>query len=98
MSRYYTLKDGVVTPCDDLIKWGRWLEKANRIVECTHITSQIDVSTVFLGLDYRFSDVGQPIVFETLVFGGDFDGEMNRYTSLDAAKQGHAIMVAKVTQ
>ena len=70
-----------------------------RCIENTQLDG-CSVSTVFLGLDHRFSDVDSntPIIFETLVFNGEFNGEMERYTTVEAAKQGHAIMVAKVLQ
>lgn len=47
------------------------------------------VSTVFLRWDHRTAGIGLPVLFETLVFGGDFDGYMERYTSYDDSLQGH---------
>ena len=99
MSDYYKLEDGVVTPCDTLKEWCEWMSTADRQIERTAINDDVDVSTVFLGIDHRWTkDVGSPIIFETLVFGGEFDGNGGRYTSIDAAKQGHAIILAKVRQ
>jgi hypothetical protein len=36
------------------------------------------VSTVFLGLDHSFSEDGPPILWETMVFGGELDQETDR--------------------
>ena len=55
----------------------------------------IQVSTVFLGLDHGY-DNGPPVLFETLVFGGLLDGEMERYCTWDEAEQGHEAMVDRV--
>ena len=51
---------------------------------------------MFLGLDHSFADVGPPILFETMVFGGEHDQEMERYATWDEAVAGHDIMVQKV--
>jgi hypothetical protein len=68
----------------------------NRTVGYTQITSEILVSTVFLGLDHHFSGRGPAILFETVVFGGPRDGDMWRYSSRDDAKAGHAAAVRNV--
>ena len=48
--------------------WARWFETADRRVALTEV-SGIRVSTVFLGLDYRFSGEGPPLLlFETMTF------------------------------
>lgn len=53
------------------------------------------ISTVFLGSDHQYLD-GPPLLFETMVFGGPMDGEMERYTTLEQAEQGHKAMVDRV--
>lgn len=55
---------------------------------------EVEVSTVFLGLDHAFE--GPPLLFETLVFGGELDGQMERYSTRQSAIAGHDQMVAKV--
>lgn len=52
------------------------------------------VSTVFLGLNHAFWD-GPPLWFETMVFGGPLHAEMERYTTIEEARAGHAEMVAR---
>lgn len=79
----------------DIFKWGKWFEKVERYVGDTEING-IRVSTVFLGLDHDFGQRSSPVLWETMVFGGILDGEMERYTSLESAKHGHEEMVKKV--
>lgn len=55
------------------------------------------VSTVFLGLDHSYGE-GDPVLFETLVFDGALDGEMERYHTFEEAKAGHLAMVKRVQE
>ena len=54
------------------------------------------ISTVFLGLDYRVSRRGPPLLFETRVFGGSLDRFQNRCATWDKAEAMHAEIVAFV--
>ncbi len=81
----------------DLIKWANWFENADRIVAKTTVSPDAKVSTVFLGLDHRFGE-GEPLLFETMVFGGKLDQEMDRYSTWKEAEEGHAAMVKKVEE
>lgn len=81
----------------DVVKWGRWLEEADRTVGLTK-TRAGEVSTVFLGLDHNFSDEGPPILFESLVFGGKLNGEGRRYATWDEAEAGHWELVLLTTE
>lgn len=54
------------------------------------------VSTVWMGLDHRFMGDGPPLIFESMVFGGALDGEMDRYSTKEKAAAGHARLVALV--
>lgn len=49
----------------------------------------VRVSTVFLGLDHSFG-AGPPVLWETMIFGGDHDEYQERYTSYEDAVEGHA--------
>lgn len=91
--RHYILK-GRTPFAVDLMTWGRWLEKNNRVVGLTKITAACRVSTVFLGLDHNFFG-GEPILFETMIFGGPLDGEQWRYRTYDEAERGHAEAVTQ---
>lgn len=93
MSEYYIL-EGREPKVVDLMAWGRWFGKADRKVANTKI-GDTTVSTVFLGLDHSFGN-GPPLLFETLVFGGELADEMDRYETYEQAEAGHKTMVAKV--
>ena len=93
MGDYYIL-DGKEVKEVDLITWAKWYEKTERHVAYEKI-GDVRVSTVFLGLNHNFGD-GAPILFETLVFGGPLDGEMDRYTTWEQAEAGHKAMVERV--
>jgi hypothetical protein len=56
---------------------------------------QCDVSTVFLGIDHRFTGEGPPLVFETMTFGAprwDLDVQL-RWATWAEAEAGHAAVV-----
>ena len=94
MSRHYIL-DGHEPVACDMMTWARWFESADRHVRQT-IQGDVTISTVFLGLDYSFSDEGPPVLFETMVFEGGHGGDMERYCTWSQAEAGHARWVAKV--
>lgn len=91
---YYILdKDKNPVPCADIAQWGEWMfEKDNKkIVAQTHI-GDVMVSTVFLGIDHNWAfDNSAPILFETMVFGGDkdLDSYQERYRTYKEAMEGH---------
>jgi hypothetical protein len=82
----------------DLLKWAKWFENApGRIVKQEQI-GEYRVSTVFLGMNHNFGD-GAPLLFETMVFGGDQDGEyQKRCSTWDEAEAMHAQAVAGVIE
>lgn len=81
-------------PANDLIAWGKWFQTAERHVAKDSV-NEVEISTVFLGLDHGFGE-SQPVLFETMVFGGDLDQEQERYHTWDEAEAGHKEMVARV--
>ena len=93
---FYTLDaEGCPVPCHDTHAWARWHETAQRHVARTTY-GEITISTVFLGLDHNFTGSGPPVLWETMVFGGMLDNEMERYTNLGDARRGHDAMVLRV--
>lgn len=88
----YILEGRTVKPCDDLLTWAEWFEQtANRIIDVDHVqdvSGEVRVSTVFLGIDHSFGD-GEPLLFESMVFGGTSDQYQERYTTIEAAEAGH---------
>ncbi len=94
MSDKYILEGHEPIECPDLMRWASWFEKADRHVDKTAI-GDIKISTVFLGLNHNFGD-GPPVLFETMIFGGDFNEEMWRYSTWEGAEKGHQKAVEKV--
>jgi hypothetical protein len=89
---YYKL-DGstahTVVSCSSLYEWVEWFESADRVVRQEE-RAGVRLSTVFLGIDHRFGDgPGPPLVFETMIFGGERDGDCWRYATWDEAESGH---------
>jgi hypothetical protein len=97
---YYILIDKVPVAVD-LKTWDTWFEKTQtsgdtRRVNQTVVNKRCSVSTVFLGLDHNFSGTGDPILFETMVFGGPLDGGMRRCSTWKQAEAMHDAAVAEV--
>lgn len=84
-------------------RWGvLHADQDYKVVEQTQV-GPYWVSTVWLGIDHSFVPGSAPVIFETMVFatsddvrelGPDLDCQ--RYSTEDAARQGHADMVTLV--
>jgi hypothetical protein len=73
----------------ELLEWGRLLEQEHyRLVEFTEVGA-VHVSTVWLGLDHAMGNTTPPLIFETMIFGGELDEKCQRYATLEEAKAGH---------
>lgn len=46
------------------------------------------VSTVWMGINHRFGP-GDPLIFETMIFGGEYDSACQRYCTEAEAADGH---------
>lgn len=79
------------------MEWARWYETADaeRIVAQTG-NEALMISTVFLGLDHNFYGRGPPLLFETMVFGGEHDGDQWRCATWTEAEADHRRAVALV--
>lgn len=97
MFRMYILdKSKTPIPIEDAIKWGRWFNSNNQQVANTKI-DDIQISTIFLGLDH--GDLSQqPILFETMIFGGKHDGYQTRCCTYAEALAEHCGTTLKVIQ
>lgn len=93
----YILNGHEPVPIDDLMLWGKWMGTGDqRRVAHDQPFPNVRVSTVFLGLDHRFGSHGPPILFETMVFGGEFNNLQERYCTWDEAEKGHAEILQRV--
>lgn len=106
MTRWYRLyklggdgKTPILLPEGEYPQDAREWKNPARTVGSTEITPDIRVSTVFLCLDHSHSHDPNdpPVLWETMVFGGESDGFQERYTSWDDAYAGHQDVVAKLT-
>jgi hypothetical protein len=82
-------------PCTDLFDWGRWMKdtEKRRVGDITIDDAQI--STVFMGLDHNFSG-GEPLLFETMIFGGEHDQYQERCSTWEQAVEMHDRVVRMV--
>jgi hypothetical protein len=87
MTDKYILKGKIPVIEPSLLEWAKWYEAADRTVKETRV-GDAKVSTVFLGLDRQFGD-GPPLLFQTMIFDGDRDGEAYRYSTWEEAAVGH---------
>jgi hypothetical protein len=85
----YVLVDGKPVYEPDFMKWALWMEDFNHIAMNTF--GEVQVSTVFLGTDHSYpqGNPTNPILFETMVFGGPLDQEQERYSTMEEALAGH---------
>lgn len=98
MKRYYILQEGVPFAVPGVEAWGAWIsDVANARCCVLRLTSfgDIDISTVFLGID-ESPDDGPPLVWETKVFGGPLNSESERYATREQACEGHDRMSERV--
>jgi hypothetical protein len=75
-------------------QWARLFEDERHISEDR--IGDVDISTVWMGLDHNFLANGPPLIFETMIFGGVLDGECWRYATEREAREGHARAVELV--
>ena len=95
MGQLYILDGKTPVPLFDTTKWGLQVDK---IIGKDQFGS-VSVSTVFLGIDHSFGG-GDPVLFETMIFGGEHDQRQERYCTWDEAEKGQQIacdLVNKIT-
>jgi hypothetical protein len=81
-----------------IIQHSEWIEDnpEKKAVKQEHI-GDIFISTVFLGLDHSWnSDI--PVLWETMIFGGEHDQYQDRYTSHEDALEGHKLALTLITK
>lgn len=96
MNRYILNDAGEPVECHDLMEWARWFEAnddARRVAADERQAG--NVSTVFLGLNHNFGN-GAPLLYETMIFGGEHDGYQERASTRAEAVREHAKALALV--
>lgn len=95
MDNYILDEKGDPVKEPDLLKWAKWFECGNRSLKRDTVFDGVDVSTVFLGLDHGFNG-GAPVLWETMVFGGEHDEYQERYNTKEQALEGHERIIDMV--
>jgi len=98
MSRWYILDNNNKPVAKPVVEAAQWLEDNDhrRIVKRDEI-GDILVSTVFLGLDHAW-DSDTPVLWETMIFGGEHNQYQERYTSHKDALEGHELALTLITK
>jgi hypothetical protein len=99
MIYYYVLYGKIAVRTTDLTEWAKKFEE-NRQVAKDHIGDAC-VSTVFLGMDHQYYDDepdAPPMLFETIIFGGEHDESLWRYSTWEQAEQGHKKVCDKLRE
>lgn len=87
---YYILDGHTPVKVKNVMEYHEWyMENAVVHVKLDKLPNGVDVSTVFLGLDHNYYGGGKPILFETMIFGGEHEHFMNRYSTWEEAEAGH---------
>ena len=95
MSHYYLNDDHTYKPCS-LMEWAAQVEKLWK-KDGKHVADEMvnhkRVSTIWLGVDHNFIEIGPPLLFETMVFDevekGGYTIYTDRYTTWEQAEEGH---------
>jgi hypothetical protein len=99
MDKYILNDKGEPELCSDINRWAEGFENnEGRVVKREEVTPGVEVSTVFLGLDHNLSGKGSPVLWESMVFGGEHDQQMmDRCSgSREQAEAMHQRMIADV--
>lgn len=102
IGQYVLDEEGQPVRAQSLLSWGKWLQEHPEQCRLARDTvGDTTVSTIFLALDYDFRDrPHEPLLWETMIFGGDYnryDQFQRRYTSREAALEGHKRLVQMLT-
>lgn len=86
-------------------EWGEFMQTVGKEEYYRHVrrdyffingNEYCDISTVFLGIDHAFGRSKGPILFESMIFGGEKSEWQERYSTWDQAEMGHKLIVAKI--
>ncbi len=88
------LIDGKIVKPKNMLEYVEWEGDSSKRIIAQWEKGKVLVSTVFLGLDHNHRSENDPILFETMIFGGKYDNAQWRYRTLEAAKVHHDQVVA----
>jgi hypothetical protein len=85
---WYILKRGKPVMAKSTKAYIYWSQNSRYKAVAQENINDIYVSTTFLGLDHGYGSQ-YPVLWETMIFGGEHDQYQERYISLEAAQRGH---------
>lgn len=88
---HYYDKQGNPIDRDEVLRL--WSDPDYRFVAVDTLPNGVKVSTVWTGIDYSLYDDVKPLIFETMIFGGERDTYAWRYTTEAEALEGHRQVV-----
>jgi len=96
MFRLYVLKlDTIPVEIETINEWRDYFDNNSNLVKKKQIGDAY-ISTVFLGIDHSGNLDGKPLLFETMVFGGEYDRHQERYYTYEEAVEGHKKIVSAI--
>ena len=94
---FYTLEGQNVLPCDSKKFEFDLKNSTSRELARTHISGKKTlVVTLFTGLNHSLIEGDDPLFFETVVSGGNFDAQAFRSSTYKEAQQLHDIIVDRI--
>lgn len=96
MNNYIEI-DGKVLIVDDFAEWMNVFYASDHHVMKTNLPDGVHISTIFLGVDHQYGE-GPPILYETMVFGGQHDEYTDRYHTREEAISGHENILKMVQE
>lgn len=94
--RYFILENRQVI-ASHRREWEAWF-RCNSSTIASTLIAEVEVRTVYLGVDHDFGERVQPLLFETIVLGGELDQSRQRYASWAECLDGHRRWVSAVRQ
>lgn len=103
MSNWYILDNNHNPISKPVLEAAKWIEdnpnrkvvKQDRFEDENGV--EIFVSTVFLSLDHAWNSP-TPVLWETMIFGGEHDQYQERYSSYKDALEGHEKAITLITK
>lgn len=88
--RYKLDEDGMTPVACDMMHADPIFDRhAHRRLAKTEMSKDVAIYTTFLGLDHSFNAEGPPLLWETMIFGGEHDLYQTRYSTYQEAALGH---------
>jgi hypothetical protein len=98
---FYTFKDQIPVPCDDHDEWVNFMSRKDMIQIALTTLPPFTISTIFMGVDHSMLDIGEPILFESVISHQDAGlqiSTMQRYSTWIDAVAGHEAIVSEVKE